>query len=33
VFVLSKPFQPSLMFAGKVGAYMSEVPFRFPTLM
>ncbi len=27
VFVPSKPFQPSLMFAGKDGAYPSEAPF------
>jgi hypothetical protein len=26
--VLGKPFQPSLIFASKVGAYQSEVPFR-----
>ena len=28
VFVPGKPFQPSHMFAGKAGAYMSEAPFR-----
>ncbi len=27
VFVPGKPFQPSLLFAGKAGAYPSEVPF------
>jgi hypothetical protein len=27
VFVPGKPFQPSLMFAGKAGAYPSEAPF------
>jgi hypothetical protein len=26
------PFQPSLMFAGKAGAYSSEAPFRCSTL-
>jgi hypothetical protein len=26
VFVSGKPFQPSLMFVGKVGAYPSEAP-------
>ncbi len=26
VFVPGKPFQPSLMFASKVGAYPSETP-------
>ncbi len=26
--VLSKPFQPSLMFAGKAAAYPNEAPFR-----
>jgi hypothetical protein len=30
--VLGKPFQPSLMFAGKDGAYLSEVPFSCSTL-
>ncbi len=28
VFVPGKPFQPSLMFAGKTGVYLSEAPFR-----
>jgi len=28
VFVLGKPFQHSLMFAGKAGAYPCEAPFR-----
>jgi hypothetical protein len=28
VFVLGKPFQPSLIFAGKAGAYPSEALFR-----
>jgi hypothetical protein len=28
VIVTGKPFQSFLMFAGKVGAYQSEVPFR-----
>jgi hypothetical protein len=28
VFVPVKPFQPSIIFAGKAGAYPSEVPFR-----
>jgi hypothetical protein len=32
VFVPGKPFQPSLMFAGKAGAYPREDPFRFSTL-
>jgi hypothetical protein len=32
VFVPGKPFQPSLMFAGKAGAYPSETPFRCSTL-
>ncbi len=27
MFVLGKTFQPSLMFAGKAGAYLSEAPF------
>jgi hypothetical protein len=31
-FVPGKPFQPSLMFAGKAGAYPSEVPFNYSTL-
>ncbi len=30
--MLDKPFQPSLMSAGKAGAYMSEAPFRCYTL-
>ncbi len=28
MFVPGEPFQPSLMFGGKVGAYPSEAPFR-----
>jgi hypothetical protein len=28
VFVPGKPFQPSLMFAGKAGGYPSEALFR-----
>jgi len=32
VFVPGKPFQPSLMFAGKAGAYPSEASFRCSTL-
>jgi hypothetical protein len=28
VFVPGKPFQPSLMFGGKAGAYPREAPFR-----
>jgi hypothetical protein len=32
VFVSGKPFQPSLMFQGKAGAYPSEAPFRCSTL-
>ena len=28
VFLLGKPFQPSLMFAGKAGSYLNEAPFR-----
>jgi hypothetical protein len=31
-FVFGKPFQPSLMSEGKVGAYLSEAPFRWSTL-
>ncbi len=31
MFLLDKPFQPSLMFAGMAGAYKSEVPFRCST--
>jgi hypothetical protein len=30
-FVPVKPFQPSLMFSGKAGAYLSEAPFRCST--
>jgi hypothetical protein len=30
-FVHGKPFQPSLMFAGKAGAYLNEGPFRCST--
>jgi hypothetical protein len=29
LFVPGKPFQPSLMFAGKSGAYPSEAPCRY----
>jgi hypothetical protein len=32
VVVPGKPFQHSLMFAGKAGVYPSEPPFRFSTL-
>jgi len=38
IFVISygacqcKPFQPSLMFVGKAGAYPSEAPFSYSTL-
>jgi hypothetical protein len=32
LFVPDKPFQPSLMFAGKARAYPSEAPFRCSTL-
>jgi len=32
VVVLDKPFQPSLMFVGKAGAYPSESPLRCSTL-
>jgi hypothetical protein len=32
VFVLGKPFEPNLMFAGKAKAYLSEAPFRYSTL-
>jgi hypothetical protein len=32
LFVPGKPFQPSLMFAGKAGAYPNEAPFRCSTL-
>ncbi len=31
-FVPGKPFQLSLMFVGKAGAYPSEAPFRFSNL-
>ncbi len=30
-FVPGKLFKPSLMFAGKAGAYLSEAPFRCST--
>jgi hypothetical protein len=32
VFVPGKPFQLSLMIAGKVRAYLSEAPFRCSTV-
>ncbi len=32
MFVNGKPFQPSLMFVGKAGAYPIEEPFRCCTL-
>jgi hypothetical protein len=32
VFVPDKPFQPSLMFADKARAYLSDGPFRCSTL-
>ncbi len=32
VFVPGKPFKPSLMFAGKARAYLSEAPSRCSTL-
>ncbi len=32
VIVPDKPFQASPMFEGKVGAYLSEAPFRYSTL-
>ncbi len=32
MFVPAKPFQPSLMFAGKAGASLSEAPIRCFTL-
>ncbi len=32
VFVLGKPFQPSLEFEGKARAYASEAPFRLSTV-
>ncbi len=28
MLVPDRPFQPSLMFAGKTGAYLSEVSFK-----
>ncbi len=31
MFVPCKPFQPNLMFAGKVRAYLSGAPFRCST--
>ncbi len=31
-FVPGKPYQPSLMFVGKAGAYLSEATFRCSTL-
>ncbi len=31
-FITNKPFQPSLMFAGKAGAFPSEAPFKCSTL-
>jgi hypothetical protein len=31
-FVPNKPFQPSLMFAGKASAYLSEASLSFSTL-
>ncbi len=33
VFVPGKPFQPSLMFGGKSGTYLSEASWRCSTLM
>ncbi len=33
VFVLGKPFQPSLMFDDKARAYPTESPFRYFTLL
>jgi hypothetical protein len=30
VFVPGKPFQSSILFEGKAGAYLSEVPFIVP---
>jgi hypothetical protein len=32
VFVLGKPFQLNILFAGKAGAYQSEALFRCSTL-
>jgi hypothetical protein len=32
VFVPGKPYQPSLVFAGKARAYPSEAPFRYSIL-
>ncbi len=31
MFVLSKPVRPNLMFRGKAGAYLSEVPRAYPS--
>ncbi len=31
MFVIGKPFQPSLMIVRKAGAYLSETPFRHST--
>jgi hypothetical protein len=33
MFVLGKLFLRSLMFEGKAGAYLSEVPVRYSALM
>jgi hypothetical protein len=32
MFVPGRPFQPSIMFAGKAGAYASGATFRCPLL-
>ncbi len=32
MFVTGKPFQSSLMFVSKDGAYSSETPFRYSTV-
>jgi hypothetical protein len=32
MFFPGKPFKPSLMLAGKAGAYLSEPPFRLSSL-
>jgi hypothetical protein len=32
VLIPGKPFQPSLMFSSKAGAYLSEAPFRLLAL-
>ncbi len=32
MFLPGKPFQSSIMFAGKAGAYPSEAPFRYSNL-